>query len=78
MADAYLAILADRGIDYFFGNAFNGEQLSFTELGNVLKGYLGPVFGRDYEPPSYNRINTTWTPVIRDCLIFSNAWHATC
>ena len=52
--------------DYFFESAFSGESLSFTELGNILKRYLGPVFGRDYEPPSYNKLNTTWTPVIRD------------
>ena len=49
-----------------FESAFSGESLSFTELGNILKRFLGPVFGRDYEPPSYNKLNTTWTPVICD------------
>lgn len=51
--------------DYFFGNAFDGTTLSVTELRAILEKHLGPPFGRDYDPPSYNAINSTWDTSLR-------------
>ena len=51
--------------DYFFGNAFDGTSLSVTELRLILDKHLGPPFGRDYDPPSYNVINSTWDKSLR-------------
>lgn len=52
--------------DYFFGNAFQGESLTIDAIQNILYVFLGPVFGRDYVPPSYNPVNSTWVPALRD------------
>ena len=51
--------------DFFFSNAFQGLQLESDELLTVLSKYLGPVFGRDYDPPNYNKLNTTWHTGLR-------------
>ena len=51
--------------DYFFGNAFDGTTLSVTQLRAILEKHLGPPFGRDYDPPSYNTINSTWDTSLR-------------
>ena len=51
--------------DYFFGNAFEGSTLTFTELRQVIVKHVGPPFGRDYDPPSYNPINRTWDKQLR-------------
>ncbi|MAD23098.1 MAG: hypothetical protein CMO44_02865 [Verrucomicrobiales bacterium] len=51
--------------DYFFGNAFEESTLTFTELRRIIVKHVGPPFGRDYDPPSYNAINRTWDKELR-------------
>ena len=52
--------------DFFFSNAFQGLQLESDELLSVLTKYLGPVYGRDYDPPNFNKLNTTWHSGLRE------------
>tara|TARA_B100000963_G_scaffold27079_1_gene20182 strand:+ start:2095 stop:7482 length:5388 start_codon:yes stop_codon:yes gene_type:complete len=51
--------------EYFFGNAFDNSKLTLTELQQILQKHVGPAFGRDYDPPSYNPINITWSTQLR-------------
>jgi hypothetical protein len=52
--------------DFFFGSAFEGTTFNSDELLLILSNYLGPVYGRDYEPPNYNKINATWSADLRE------------